>query len=325
MTYNYSVALFGCGYWGKNVLRNLIKFNGLNISVIDINKNIKNQVKELNVRVYENIDQVLSNTKIDIGIICVPVSRHFQITKKLLENKIHVACQKPLVETAAQAQDLTETAKKNNVKLMTCFTYVFNSGIRKLSELLPEIGKKYYYDSTRINLGIIQRDCGIVHDLACHDFAILYYLTNKLPEYISATGEVHNKNGFIDVANISMGYENGFHAHIHCNWLSPIKNRTIILAGDKKMVTFDDCSNEKIKIYDTGFSPKGDVFDYRTGDILIPKIENTEAIQLELKHFFDSIQYDMEPLTNGGFSIQVLKMIEAANKSIERKGEPIVP
>ena len=321
-----NICLLGYGYWGSNVFRNLQKFDDITLSIVEPNTENWKKVKDDSVSLYFGIDEILSNPylkKIEGAIICTSVSTHFELSKKLLQNKINVLCQKPLVETVAQAEELTEIAKENGVKLMTAFTYVYNQGIRKISQLFPEIGKKYYYDSTRINLGIIQRDTNVFWDLFVHDAAILYYLTYKLPKFISAVGACHNENEFIDVANVSLGYEDGFSAHCHVNWISPIKNRTIIFGGENKMVTFDDCSSEKIKIYDTGFSKRGGVFDYRTGDIVIPKIDNTEAIELELNHFFGCIKYGMEPLTNGEFSINVLKMVEAANQSAKENGQPV--
>lgn len=321
-----NVVIFGIGYWGANVLRNLFKFNDVCVSIVEPDREKWGSVKYGDLDFFSFIDEVLEwGIKPDAAIICTPVSSHYSLAKRLLENKIHVLCQKPLVETVAQAQELTKIAKSNDVKLMGCFTYVFHPGIRKISMSAPDLGKKLYYNSTRINLGIIQRDVNIIHDLFCHDAAILYYLTYKLPKFVSAVGGCHNKNKFVDVANISMGYDDGFVANVTVNWLSPIKNRTIILGCENKMVTFDDCAIEKVKIFDTGFAPKGDVFDYRTGDILTPKIDGTEAIYEELYHFFESVRYGMEPLTNGGFSINVLRMIEAANKSMEKNGEPIVP
>ena len=319
-----NIVLLGAGYWGVNVIRNLKKFKGLNIFFVEPDHSKWSKIEDKS-NLFPNLSELLEYVDVDAALVCTPVSTHYPLVKQLLNHGIHTLCQKPLVTSVKEAEELTTLAKEKNVKLATSFTYCFHPAIHRMSGLTDNgvLGNLLYYDSTRINLGIIQRDTNVLWDLLCHDAAILLHLTKKMPKFASCVGECHNKNGFADVANVSFGYENGFTAHVHVNWISPVKNRQIILAGNKKMVVFDDCGNEKLKIYDSGYAQNGDVFDYRTGDITIPKIENQEAVYLEIKHFLDCLENDTDPLTNGEFSIKVLKMIEAANKSMERCGEPV--
>ena len=322
-----NIAIIGCGNWSQNIIRNIRKFDDIVISYAidsDIKRLQKTQkLLPYNTQLFTDYNLALADEKVNAILIITPISTHYQIAKDALKAKKHVYVQKPCTEISDQAVELNKLAQENKVKLFTAFTYCYHSVIKKLFNLKDELGEFYYYDSTRINLGLIQRDVNVLYDLFCHDAAILYYLTEEMPEYISATGQSHNSNNLIDVANISLGYKNKFVSHCHENWISPIKNRTIILAGEKKMATFDDCSNHPLKIYDTGFKPNGGLFDYRVGDVLIPKIEGSEAIFNELKAFFDCIIYDFQPLTNGDFSVNILKMIEAANKSMVSCGEPV--
>lgn len=329
MSGKIKTAIIGAaGYWAQNILRNVLRFEDVELKYcIDNNEKQLEKVKKkvpYNTQLVTDYQVCLADPELDAVLIVSPVSSHYRIARDCIKAKKNCCVQKPFVETAIQAIDLTTLARQMEVKLMTSFTYIFNPVITKIKELKEkeEIGSLYYYDSTRINLGLIQRDVNVIHDLFCHDAAILYYLTNELPQYISASGKSHDGIGLIDIANVNLNYEK-WTSHVHVNWLSPQKNRTIILAGDKKMVVFDDCSNEKLKIYDTGFKSNGNVFDYRTGDITIPKISNEEAVYLELKHFFDCIKENKTPITDGEFSIQVLKMIDMANKSIELKGTPV--
>ena len=324
------LAIIGCGYWSKNIIRNLLEFDDVELKyVVDNNVQALEKIKNLPhyTQKFTDYNVVLADKDVDAVLIITSVSTHYQIAKDAILAGKAVYVQKPCVETVLQAIELTDLAAQKNVKLMTAFTYIYHSVIQEI--LKRKRGNAgyddlYYYDSTRINLGIIQRDCNVLFDLFCHDAAILYSITKELPEYISATGSCHNSNGFIDVANVSLGYKNGFSAHCHCNWVSPIKNRTIILAGKEIMAVFDDCSNEALKIYDTGFSPnKSGVFDYRVGDIITPKLDKKEAIHNELSHFFDCIKNDKPPITDGHFSINVIKMVEMADKSVKMNGAPV--
>ena len=210
---------------------------------------------------------------------------------------------------------------------MIAHTFLFTGAVRKLKELADsgQIGNLKHFDSTRINLGLFQRDSNVVWDLAPHDFSILHYLVGDLkPVFLSAVGSSHTPKGNADVANISIQYENNFSAHIHISWFSPIKVRNIILNGDQRMVVYNDNKpSEKVMVYDKGVSYEESYFDYRSGDMFAPKLKNSEAIQEEVLHFCECMN-GAECISGPKLGKQVVELIEATNKSIGLMGEPVL-
>jgi predicted dehydrogenase len=260
------------------------------------------------------------------------VTTHFDLAKKALLNGKHVFVEKPFTRTAAQAEELIELGEKKNLKIMVDHTFLFTGAVRKMKEFIDNgtLGRLYYFDSIRVNLGFFQHDVNVIWDLAPHDLSIMDYLVKEKPTAIVATGEAHF-NGLEDIAYVTVFFLNSMIAHFNVNWLSPVKVRTTLIGGDRRMLVWNDLqSDEKIKIYDRGVevtSPESIyrlLVSYRSGDMLVPKIEQIEALRLESEYFVDCVSNNKTPINDGLAGLRVVKMLEAANKSIKKKGE-IVP
>jgi predicted dehydrogenase len=278
-----------------------------------------------------NPAEVLSNPGIDAVAIVTPISHHFSLAKKALENGKHVFVEKPFTATAAQAQELIELAQRKNRLIMVDHTFLFNGAVRKIREVMEDgtLGNLYYYDSTRVNLGLFQHDANVVWDLAPHDLSIIDYLIEDGPEAIVATGEKH-VNGTEDMAFITMYFPNKVIAHLNVNWLSPVKVRTTLIGGEKKMLVWNDLeADEKIKIYDKGVERANDNsgydlrVSYRAGDLWVPRVEQVEALARETQYFVDCVINGEAPFNDGKAGLRVVEMLEAIDKSISQKGHMV--
>ena len=250
------------------------------------------------------------------------------MAKSALENGKHVFVEKPFTSNTAQAEELIELAAKKNLKIMVDHTFLFTGAVKKIRELVDEgaLGKLYYYDSTRVNLGLFQHDINVIWDLAPHDLSIMDYLIKETPEAVVATGQTH-LNGFEDVAFMTLYFPDKVIAHINVNWLSPVKVRTTLIGGEKKRLVWNDLeADEKIKIYDRGvqITNRQGLYDllvnYRSGDMWAPQLEQVEALRQELAHFVDCISNDQPPMNDGNAGLRVVKMLEAANESLRHRG-----
>ncbi len=278
---------------------------------------------------YSDPKEIINSADIQAVAIVTPVYTHYELAKAALENGKHVFVEKPFTSNVKQAEQLISLAHKKNLIIMVDHTFLFTGAVKKIREVLDtqELGSLFFYDSTRVNLGLFQHDINVVWDLAPHDFSIMNYLINKDPIAISAQGTEHFGTGLEDVAYIAAHFDNGFIAHFHCNWLSPVKIRKTLISGDKKMLVWDDlAADEKIKIYDRGVEFKnGDgvhqlLVSYRSGDMYSPKISNIEALLLEVEYFSECIEKNMNPLNNGEAGLKVVKMLEATDKSLKNGG-----
>jgi predicted dehydrogenase len=320
------IGLIGFGYWGPNVAKNLCLIEDVSFNVIvDKEKKNREKAKKLfpNINIYQDMKDALQHA--DAFIIATPIESHFPIARFLLENQKHVLIQKPMAHSEECCSILNSIAKNNKLILMVAHTFLFSPSIRKIKKDIEnkEYGNLNYISSCRVNLGLFQRHHNVIWDLAPHDFSIIRYLYNRKPKYISAIGQSHTPSKLIDCANITIGYDTNFLAMININWLSAIKIRDIVIGGDKKMALYDDSSLEKVKIYDSGVEYNNDVFTYRKGDIYIPKLEEKESIYFECLEFINSIKKKKQPISNGLFGQEVVKMIEATNESIKKNGQPI--
>src|SRR6202020_482058 len=259
--------------------------------------------------------------------LLTPFWKHYEVAKAALENGKHVFVEKPFTSNAAQAQELIELAARKNLKIMVDHTFLFTGAVTKIKQPLHEgaLGKVYYYDSTRVNLGLLQPDVNVVWDLAPHDLSIIDHLIQKTPEAISATGQTH-LNGHEDVAFITLYFPDKGIAHINVNWLSPVKVRTTLIGGEKKMLVWNDLeADEKIKIYDKGVNVTSReglynlLVNYRSGDMWSPQLEQLEALRHELTYFAQCIMKDENPINDGHAGLRVVRMLEAANASIGKR------
>jgi predicted dehydrogenase len=278
-----------------------------------------------------NVDDIVTAPKIDAVAVITPVWTHFEFTKAALQNGKHVFVEKPFTASSAEAEQLIGMAEQRNLRIMVDHTFLFTGAVKKIRQLIDEgvLGKLFYYDSSRVNLGLFQHDVNVIWDLAPHDLSIMDYLLAAQAESVSATGQCH-LNGLEDMAYITV-YFPSMLAHINVNWLSPVKVRTTLLGGEKKMVVWNDLeADEKVKVYDKGVEMvKGQqgVYDllvsYRSGDMWAPKVDQTEALKLEAKYFVECIEKGETPFNDGFAGLRVVRLLESAAQSMKDRGRPV--
>jgi predicted dehydrogenase len=328
------VAIIGYGYWGPRVARNFHDLSGCELSVV-CDQNSESLRRACNaypgISVTSDVEDVMSSPKVDAVAVITPVWTHFDLAKRALEAGKHVFVEKPFTATSAQAEDLIELAARKNLRIMVDHTFLFTGAVRKMRELIDQgvLGKLYYYDSTRVNLGLFQHDVNVIWDLAPHDLSIMDYLIGSRPEAVIATGQKH-LNGHEDVAYITIYFGDQMIAHLNVNWLSPVKVRTTLLGGEKKMLVWNDLeADEKIRLYDRGVTIANgkSVYDllvsYRSGDMWAPRVDPVEALASEIKYFLDCVDKGVTPFNDGVAGLRVVKMLEAAEKSLNSFGTAI--
>ena len=334
---NSSVVNFGAigyGYWGPNVVRNLDGLEGARIVAIsDKSAAARGRAQKAmhGTHVTSDTNAVITSPEIDAVAIVTPVWTHFELAKAALENGKHVFVEKPFTSNTAQAEELINLAARKNLQIMVDHTFLFTGAVRKIKELLHggSLGKLYYYDSTRVNLGLFQHDVNVIWDLAPHDLSIMDYLIEGNAEQIVATGQTH-LNGHEDVAFITLYFPNEVIAHINVNWLSPVKVRMTLIGGEKKMLVWNDLeADEKIKVYDKGVkvTSREGVYNllvnYHSGDMWAPHLEPVEALRQELGYFVECINKSQTPFNDGLAGLRVVKMLEAANHSLRHRGAAV--
>jgi predicted dehydrogenase len=324
-------GVIGYGYWGPNVVRNLTMLEGSQVLVIaDVDAAARQRAQRAYPSIHVTADpqEVLKSTKLDAVAVISPVWTHYDLTKAALLNGKHVFVEKPFTINAAQGEELVELAENRNLKIMVDHTFLFTGAVKKISQLVDEgaLGKLYYYDSTRVNLGLLQHDVNVLWDLAPHDLSIMDYLIKETPEAIVATGEKH-LNDYEDVAYMTLYFPGKTIAHINVNWLSPVKVRMTLIGGEKRMVVWNDLvADEKVRVYDRGVQTTTQegvyklLVNYRSGDMYAPRLEQVEALQQELKYFIDCITTGQDPINDGRAGLRVVKMLEAASESLSKRG-----
>src|SRR5437660_11386922 len=292
-------GVIGYGYWGPNVVRNLMNLEESRVlAVADQSPTAQKRAQRAypGIKVTSNASEVISSAEIDAVAVVTPVWTHYELTKAALENGKQVFVEKPFTFKAEEAEKLVNLAEQKNLKLMVDHTFLFTGAVRKIRQLVRDgaLGNLYYYDSTRVNLGLFQHDVNVIWDLAPHDLSIVDHLVEDKPEAVLATGQNH-LNGFEDVAYITI-YFKSMIAHINVNWLSPVKVPTTLIGGEKKMLVWNDLdAEEKMKVYDKGVAiTNGEgIYDllvsYRSGDMWAPRLDQTEALAAEARYFVDCI------------------------------------
>ncbi len=325
------VGVIGYGYWGPNIVRNFSLVEGATVEVVcdrstEMHKKIKAQWPHMNINT--DSDEVITSPDIDLVAIVTPVSTHFSLAKQALLNGKHVFVEKPMTATVEESEELVELAEQKGLTLMVDHTFMFTGAVRKMKEVIEErlLGDIYYYDSTRINLGIFQHDINVIWDLAPHDFSILSYLIDEKPLSVSASGVSHVGTRE-DVAYIHVHFSNSFIAHFNVNWLSPVKVRNTLVGGEKRMLLWDDMmADEKIRIYDKGVEVKQreGMYDllvsYRAGDMWAPRIEQTEALRYECRYCIKCIENNTRPINDGLNGLYVVRLLNACDESLKIGG-----
>lgn len=330
------IGVVGCGYWGPNLIRNFSNIEGVNVEYIcDLNEQRLSHIKKLYplIKDTKNYDDLIRDPSIDAICIATPVFTHYHLAKKALEQKKHVLIEKPITSNSNDAINLIELAEKHNLKLMVGHTFEYSSAVVVLKNLIDnkQLGRIFYMSSTRVNLGLFQNDINVVWDLAPHDISIINYLLEDRPISVNVNGASNYKDKIEDVAFMAIRYPMNVIAHLHLSWLDPCKIRRLTIVGDKKMAVYDDMNTEEpIKIYDKSVQkqPYYNTFGeykllYRFGDTHSPRIENSEPLKIECCHFIDCIKNGKEPKSNGYSGYQVVKVLEAAQISINNRGKEI--
>jgi predicted dehydrogenase len=324
-------GVIGYGYWGPNVVRNLASLDGSQVvAIADKSSAARQRAQKAHpdIPITSDATEVLASTSIDAVAVVTPVWTHYELAKRALENGKHVFVEKPFTSNIAQAEELINLAESRNLKIMVDHTFLFTGAVRKIRCLLEQgtLGKLYYYDSTRVNLGLFQHDVNVIWDLAPHDLSIMDFLIKEEPEAVVATGQTH-LNGVEDIAFLTVYFPDKVIAHINVNWLSPVKVRTTLIGGEKKMLVWNDlAADEKLKVYDKGvhIGDRQGVYEllvsYRSGDMWAPQIEQGEALRTELSYFLDCISNDHTPFNDGVAGLRVVRMLEAASESLHKRG-----
>ncbi|MEP6715140.1 MAG: Gfo/Idh/MocA family oxidoreductase [Terriglobia bacterium] len=328
------IAVIGYGYWGPRIVRNFHGAQGCSVVAIcdrDATSLQRASRDFPGIEVTSDTARILASADIDAIAVVTPVWTHFELADAALRNGKHVFVEKPFTSTAVQAEQLIELADRKNLQIMVDHTFLFTGAVRRIRKMVDEgtLGKLYYYDSTRVNLGLFQHDVNVIWDLAPHDLSIVDHLTVNEPECVTASGQSH-LNGHEDLAYMTIYYSDNMIAHINVNWLSPVKVRTTLIGGEKKMLVWNDLeADEKLKIYDKGvdIASGQNIYDllvsYRSGDMWAPRVEQTEALAAEARYFVECVTSNARPFNDGRAGLRIVKLLEAADKSLKSRGAPV--
>ncbi len=331
------VGVIGCGYWGPNLVRNFSAMDEVTVvAVCDSREErldfIRRQYPAIRLFTKES-GEILKSPDIDAVVIATPVSTHFPLGMEALANGKHLFIEKPFTATVEQAEGLINLAEQKNLRIMVDHTFIFTGAVQAIRKLVDDgtLGELYYFDSVRVNLGLFQHDVNVIWDLAPHDVSIMDYLLDRQPKAIAATGMAHFDTDIENIASISTYYEGNLLGHIHVNWLAPVKVRKTLLSGSRQMVIYDDTDpSEKVKVYERGvemIEDKNAIYDilvqYRTGDMLAPRLDSTEALKLASAEFYKAVNENRAPKTDADAGLRVVRILEAANRSIRENSRVI--
>ena len=327
------VGIIGLGYWGPNLLRNFADLPGARVACVSdlrADRLAAAGARYPGVRTTRSAAELIEDPAVDAVANATPVSTHFELAQAALAAGKHVLVEKPLASSVAEGRRLIEEAARRRLVLMVDHTFVYTGAVRKIAALVAsgDLGDLYYYDSVRVNLGLFQHDVNVIWDLAVHDLSIMDHVLPLVPRAVSATGMTHVAGGHENIAYLTLFFDNNFIAHIHVNWLAPVKVRRTLIGGSQRMIVYDDLEpSEKIKVYDRGITVNSNpenvyemLVGYRSGDMWAPRLEATEALKVELTHFLDCVEHGTTPLTDGASGLRVLQLVEAASQSMASRG-----
>ena len=330
------VGVVGYGYWGPNLVRNFADAEGSVLAAVCDTRADRLALVERRypgVKALSSWRELVADPGVDLVAISTPVSTHFDIALAALEAGKHVLVEKPMAMHVDQCSRLIDEAAKRHLVLMVDHTFVYTPSVRKMHELVHDgsLGEIYYYDSVRINLGLFQHDVNVIWDLAVHDLAIMDHVLPERPVAVSATGISHIPGGHENIAYLTMFFASKMIAHLHVNWLAPVKVRSTLLGGSKKMIVWDDLELvEKVKVYDRGITVNTShdnlyqvLVGYRSGDMWAPRLDTTEALGVEIRHLIDCIEHGKRPITDGEAGLEVVRILENATRSMREQGRPV--
>ena len=332
------IGVIGYGYWGPNLVRNCVEAESATVEcVCDLRAErlaiLNNRYPR--IRTTQDARELIEDPSIDAIAIATPVSTHYELASRALREGKHVLVEKPLAASTDEVQHLIDLAQKHKRVLMVDHTFVYTGAVRKIRELVAagNLGEIYYYDSVRVNLGLFQHDVNVLWDLAVHDLSIMDYVLPFRPCSVSATGLSHVPGRTENIAYLTLFFPGSQIAHIHANWLAPVKLRRTLIGASRKMIVYDDLDqSEKIKVYDKGITLNNHqdpeklyqlLVGYRTGDMLAPQVDTTEALRREIDHFVHCIEQQEEPTTGGAAGLRVVEILQAASQSMAQRGRPV--
>lgn len=329
------VAVVGYGYWGPNLVRNFFTCPHTTLAAVcdqSAERLQKFTALHSSVPTTDDVERVLGDPDIDAVSIATPVRTHAALALRALRAGKHVLVEKPMASSVAEAEELVREAETSRRVLLVDHTFVYSPPVQRIKQIMEsgELGDLYYVDSVRINLGLLQHDVNVLWDLAPHDLSIVDFLIGRLPKSLSAFGACHagRSQDLEDVAYLNLDFGSGLLASFHVNWLSPVKVRHLIVGGSRKSIVYNDLEPaEKVKVYDRGVTVnsepearRGVLINYRTGDVWSPHIEQTEPLQNVVRHFADCIGKGVQPITGPEAGLRVVKILEAAQRSIKAQG-----
>ena len=330
------VGVIGCGYWGPNLVRNFSRTPGAKIvAASDSRADRLEPIRQAYPSLWVTTDstELIESPDIDAVAIATPVSTHFELAMEALRAGKHVLVEKPLAGSSEEAMHLIDEAAKRNLVLMVDHTFVYSGTVRTVHDLITNdgVGDITYYDAVRVNLGLFRHDVNVLWDLAVHDLSIMDFLLRQRPCAVSATGAKHVEGEHENIAYVTVFFDGSLIAHIHANWLAPVKIRHTLIGGTKKMIVCNDLEPiEKVRVYDSGITLTDDPenlsklrVSYRTGGMVAPEIDPTEALGTEALHFVDCITRGTTPITDGHTGLRVIRILEAASQSMLRRGAPV--
>jgi len=332
------VGVVGYGYWGPNLVRNFAETDGVKMSAVCDARPERLALAERRhpgIKTYQSWDDLVADPSLDLVAVSTPVSTHFDIGRAALRSGKHLLVEKPMASDEDQCAGLIDEAASRNLVLMVDHTFAYTPAVRKMRELVVDgsLGDIYYYDSVRINLGLFQHDVNVIWDLAVHDLAIMHFVMPERAVAVSATGISHVEGGLENIGYLTMFFNSKMLAHIHVNWLAPVKVRSTLLGGSKKMVVYDDLEpSEKIKVYDRGITVNANtsadnvyklMVGYRSGDMWAPRLDTAEALGVEIRHLVDCIEHGKRPVTDGEAGMEVVRILENCTRSMRDRGRPI--
>ncbi len=330
------IGVIGYGYWGPNLVRNFSEIEDFKVTMVaDVNADslAKAQKRYPALQITTQVDELLQSPQVDVVAVATPVFTHYELGLKALRSGKHLFMEKPFTSNSEQGLRLLEEAQKLKLKIFVDHTFIHTGAVRKIQEVVAsgKLGKIYYYDSVRINLGLFQHDVNVLWDLAVHDLAIMDYVLNQKPVAVAATGISHVPGGPENIAYLTCFFNGNTIAHIHVNWLSPVKIRTTLIGGDRQMIVYDDMEpTEKVKVYDKGITLNNSpeeryklLVGYRTGDVWTPQLDTTEALRWEASGLADYLLKGKEPASDGRAGLRIVHILEAGSRSLAKKGQPV--
>jgi predicted dehydrogenase len=327
------VGVVGYGYWGPNLVRNFAEHPGASVVAVSDTRGERRERAARqypSVRVTDSATAVIESPDVECVAIATPVATHHDLALAALRAGKHVLVTKPLASSVREAERLVEEAARRGRVLMVDHTFVYSGAVRRIRDLVREghLGEVLYYDSVRVNLGLFQHDVNVVWDLAVHDLSIIDFVLGAEPRAVAATGVSHVAGSPENLAYLTVFFAGTLIAHLHVNWLAPVKVRRTLIGGSRRMIVYDDLEpSEKVRVYDCGVTRQADqetvyrmMYDYRIGDMWAPQIARHESLQMEVAHFLECVATGAMPLTGGEAGLALVRILEAADRSLRQGG-----